>query len=121
MLCYICRHFANTKLRKGLVFGERSFIDSGFSNWKDSTECFKKHEHCEPHKHAETMHANCVLIQSKQNNSIVTALSNVSNTEMKSNRYHVKISVACYQFSRSTKYHPGITMKKMIQLIRAIL
>ena len=97
-MCYICRHFVNTKLRKGEIFGERSFIDCGFSKWKDSTKCFKKHEHCERHKHAETMHANFVSIQSKQNNSIVTALDNVSNTEIKSNRHHVKILLRVSSF-----------------------
>ena len=67
-------------------------------NGKTRPECFKKHEHCERHKHAETMHPNFVSIQSKQNNSIVTGFGNVSNTEIKSNRHHVKI------LSRATSF-----------------
>ena len=48
--CYICRLADSQNKLHSTLLKEASFIDSGFSNWKDATARFRNHEKSNCHK-----------------------------------------------------------------------
>ena len=61
VLCFICcKAVKDGKVRVSKL-AEGSFLTDGFTNWKDATTKFTKHEHSDFHKHcSEVLSTSCV-------------------------------------------------------------
>lgn len=91
IFCFSCRHFADNILRKGEKMNHRTFIDKGFTKWRDAKALLLQHSQSERHMSsikAWTDYKNICLHKSV---SIASQLCTSRSNEILENREHIKM------------------------------
>ena len=91
VFCFCCRHFGKEKIHKGETKGRRTFIDVGFSKYKDISALCKQHQISDRHITCQIKWDHFRAVEANDNPSIINSLRKASVNEIKENRNHMKI------------------------------
>lgn len=48
--CHVCAKAEDSGRLSSFMWRDAAFLTKGFTNWKDATMCFSRHEACDGHK-----------------------------------------------------------------------
>ena len=99
VFCFACRHFAGVStLRAGERLGQRVFIDTGYTGWRNMAKNLKDHHDSRRHKNAVLAWLEFRAVTDGRQTSIASRIDSNRRNEVRENRAHVKSLIEAASF-----------------------
>ena len=101
IFCFCCRHFGKNMVRKGEVEGNRTFIDKGFTKYKNIRELLDQHQKSARHATCKSLwdnHMRVTAAGNEKDQTISATIDKATLAQIAENRTHIIIMLEAVSF-----------------------